>query len=167
MMAAHSPPPPVCRSLRLLSSVTSAAILPAQPASISCLVCTTASELCPHFCLCSLDSPLHSTAIKHRCHILLFLTNFDFCSFKTKKKKKNLTFSVIWLLSLWPHFLPPSLPHCALATGLSHRSGVPRVLLGGRPMCLDSHPLLSLPPDRTQLSQSFCTTQSKLRKTEL
>ena len=66
MMAARSPLSPVCRS----QNVTSAAILPAQAASISCLVCTTASELCPHFYSCSLDFPLHSTAVKWVSHLI-------------------------------------------------------------------------------------------------
>lgn len=52
--------------------------------------------------------PLHSTALKHGCHILLLLTNFDFCSFKTKNK----ILPSVWSGSCHSgliSYLPPSL----------------------------------------------------------
>lgn len=160
------PPSPVCRSLRLLSNVTSAATSsqPSLPAHFlsglyHCLwTVSPLLSVLPRL-------PLHSTALKHGCHILLPRPQtLTFVPLKPRIK----SYLPVWSGSCHsvPFLTSPPIPHCVLAMGLSVVQMCPVFCLVA-PMRLDSHPLLSLPLTAPNSAQSFCTLQSKLRKTEL
>lgn len=104
--------------------------------------------------------------LKHGCHILLLLQTLTFVPLKPKIKILPSVWSDSCHSGLISYLLPS--PHCVLARGLVRRSGLCPVFCSGRPMRLDSHPLLSFCPLTAPNSASpSAPTQSKLRKTEL